>query len=120
VVVGGDVIVLPKPTSDDARELVRRLAAPAAVDPWIATGGFLADGRTSGYSPELTELARQLVAPGASLQFDLSDRLGALGANDGLWRVLTDFLIRIGDRGSDLVPEAVQDALDELRKVEGR
>jgi alpha-glucoside transport system substrate-binding protein len=120
VVVGGDVMVLPRPASDDARDLVRRLAAPAAVDPWIASGGFLADGRTSGYSPELTLLAKQLVAPGASLQFDLSDRLGALGANDGLWRVLTDFLIRIGNRGSDRVPEAVEFALAELKKVEGR
>lgn len=120
VVVGGDVMVLPRPASDDARDLVRRLAAPAAVDPWIASGGFLADGRTSGYSPELTLLAAQLVAPSTSLQFDLSDRLGPLGASDGLWRVLTDFLIRIGNRGSDLVPEAVESALAELKKVESR
>ena len=120
VVVGGDVIVLPRPTSDDALDLIRRLSAPAAVDSWIATGGFLADGRTSGYSPQLTELAKQLVTPGASLQFDLSDRLGALGAMNGLWRVLTDFLVRIGNRGSDLVPDAVAAALDELKEVESR
>jgi alpha-glucoside transport system substrate-binding protein len=118
VVVGGDVMVLPKPTSDDARDLVRRLAAPAAVEPWIAEGGFLADGVTTGYSSELTRLARQLVAPGTSLQFDLSDRLGRLGDINGLWRVLTDFLVRIGGRGSDVVPEAVESALAELRKVE--
>jgi alpha-glucoside transport system substrate-binding protein len=37
-----------------------------------------------------------------------------------LWRVLTDFLVRIGNRGSDLVPDAVADALDELKKVESR
>ncbi|WP_328330007.1 ABC transporter substrate-binding protein [Kribbella sp. NBC_00382] len=119
VVVGGDVMVLPKPTSDDARDLVRRLAAPAAVEPWIAEGGFLADGVTSGYSPELTRLALQLVTPGASLQFDLSDRLGPLGDINGLWRVLTDFLVRIGGRGTDVVPEAVEAALAELKKVEG-
>ncbi|MEV8374174.1 ABC transporter substrate-binding protein [Kribbella sp. NPDC056861] len=119
VVVGGDVMVLPKPTSDDARDLVRRLAAPAAVDPWITAGGFLADGRTTGYSPELTRLAKQLVAPTASLQFDLSDRLGRLGDINGLWRVLTDFLVRIGGRGSDVVPEAVEAALAQLKKVEG-
>jgi alpha-glucoside transport system substrate-binding protein len=118
VVVGGDVMVLPKPASDDARDLVRRLAAPAAVDPWIAAGGFLADGRTTGYSPELTRLARQLIAPGNSLQFDLSDRLGPLGAMNGLWHVLTDFLVRIGNRGNDVVPEAVDVALAELKKVE--
>jgi alpha-glucoside transport system substrate-binding protein len=95
------------------------LAAPAAVDPWIATGGFLADGRTTGYSPELTRLAEQLVTPGTSLQFDLSDRLGRLGDINGLWRVLTDFLVRIGNRGSELVPDAVDDALAELKQVEG-
>ncbi|WP_020387980.1 ABC transporter substrate-binding protein [Kribbella catacumbae] len=118
VVVGGDVMVLPKPTTDDARDLVRRLAAPAAVDPWITAGGFLADGRVTGYSPELTRLAKQLVAPGASLQFDLSDRLGRLGAMNGLWHVLTDFLERIGNRGSDVVPDAVEIALADLKKVE--
>ncbi|WBQ06134.1 ABC transporter substrate-binding protein [Kribbella sp. CA-293567] len=118
VVVGGDVMVLPKPAGDDARDLVRRLAAPAAVDPWIAAGGFLADGRTTGYSPELTRLAKQLVTPTASLQFDLSDRLGRLGDINGLWRVLTGFLVRIGGRGSDVVPDATEAALAELKKVE--
>ena len=119
VVVGGDVMVLPRPTTDDARDLVRRLAAPAAADPWIATGGFLEDGRTTGYSPELSRLADQLAAGGPSLQFDLSDRLGRLGDINGLWRVLTDLLIRIGNRGSDVVPDAVESAISELEKVEG-
>lgn len=118
VVVGGDVMVLPKPTTDDARDLVRRLAAPAAVDPWIREGGFLADGRMSGYSPELTRLAEQLTAPDGLLQFDLSDRWGRLGGLNGLPRVLTDFLIRVGERGSDVVPDAVDAAMAELQKVE--
>ena len=111
-------MVLPKPTSDDALDLVRRLAAPAAVDPWIREGGFLVDGLDTGYSPELTLLAKQLAAPGGLLQFDLSDRLGRLGDINGLWRVLTDFLVRIGGRGSDVVPDAVDAAMIELRKVE--
>jgi alpha-glucoside transport system substrate-binding protein len=119
VVVGGDVMVVPRPATDDAWDLVHRLATPAAPAPWISSGGFLVDGRTTGYSPELTRLADQLVAPGTSLQFDLSDRLGELGGIDGLWRVLTDLLVRVGTRGPDVVPEAVQLALDELRKVEG-
>ncbi|TWD79812.1 alpha-glucoside transport system substrate-binding protein [Kribbella amoyensis] len=116
VVVGGDVMVLPRPASEDAQKLVRRLAVPAAADPWIATGGFLADGRTTGYSPELTRLAEQLVAPGRSLQFDLSDRLYQL--DDGLQRVLNDFLVRVGDQGTEVVREAVDVALTELAKVE--
>jgi alpha-glucoside transport system substrate-binding protein len=119
VVVGGDVMVLPAPATDDARDLVRRLAAPAAPDPWIASGGFLADGRTTGYSPELTRLADQLVAPGTTLEFDLSDLLGPLGGSNGLWRVLTDFLIRVGDRGPEVLPTAVDQAMAELKKLEG-
>jgi alpha-glucoside transport system substrate-binding protein len=119
VVVGGDVMVLQKPTSDNALDLVRRLAAPATVDPWITKGGFLVDGRESGYSPELTRLAEQLSGRGGLLQFDLSDRLGRVGDINGLWRVLTDFLVRIGGRGSDVVPDAVDAAMTEFRKVEG-
>ena len=118
VVVGGDVMVLPKPSSDDAVDLVRRLSAPTAVDPWIRQGGFLVDGRVSGYSPELTRLAEQLIAPNGLLQFDLSDQLGPVGGINGLWRVLTDFLVRIGDRGSAVVPQAVDAAVNELREVE--
>ncbi|MEV5962920.1 ABC transporter substrate-binding protein [Kribbella sp. NPDC051952] len=119
VVVGGDVMVLPRPTTDDARDLVRRLCASTAADPWIKEGGFLVDGRVSGYSPELTRLAEQLTRSGELLRFDLSDRLGRLGDINGLWRVLTDFLIQIGGRGTAVVPEAVDAAMTALRKVEG-
>jgi alpha-glucoside transport system substrate-binding protein len=119
VVVGGDVMVLPKPTTEDARDLVRHLAAPTAADPWIKEGGFLVDGRVSGYSPELTRLAEQLARPGEQLQFDLSDRLGRLGDINGLWRVLTDFLTQIGGRGAAVVPEAIDAAMSELRELEG-
>jgi alpha-glucoside transport system substrate-binding protein len=118
VVVGGDVMVLTAPISDDARDLVGRLAEPTAVDPWIAEGGFLVDGRTSGYSPELTRLAEQLTMPGEQLQFDLSDLVGALGGINGLWRVLTDFLVAVGGHGADAVPDAVGKAMDDLRKLE--
>jgi alpha-glucoside transport system substrate-binding protein len=119
VVVGGDVMVLPKPTTDAARDLIRRLAAPTAADPWIKEGGFLIAGRVSGYSPELTRLAEQLAASDELLQFDLSDRLGRIGDINGLWRVLTDFLIQIGGRGAAVVPEAVDAAMTAMREVEG-
>jgi alpha-glucoside transport system substrate-binding protein len=118
VVVGGDVMVLQKPTTDDARDLVRRLSAPTAADPWIKEGGFLVDRRVTGYSAELTRLAEQLTKPGEQLHFDLSDRLGRLGDINGLWRVLTDFLIEVGGRGAAVVPGAVEDAVSEMRKVE--
>lgn len=110
-------MVLPKPTTEDARDLVRRLSSPTAADPWIAEGGFLVDGRTSGYSPELTRLAEQLTKPGEQLRFDLSDQLGRIGDINGLWRVLTDFLIAVGRREAD-VADAVDDAMTDLRTVE--
>jgi alpha-glucoside transport system substrate-binding protein len=94
------------------------LSAPTAADPWIKEGGFLVDGRVTGYSPELTRLAEQLTKPGEQLHFDLSDRLGRLGDINGLWRVLTDFLIEVGGRGTAVVPGAVDDAVNEMRKVE--
>jgi alpha-glucoside transport system substrate-binding protein len=118
VVVGGDVMVLPRPATDHARDLVRRLSAPTAADPWIKEGGFLVDGRVSGYSPELTRLAQQLTGPGEQLQFDLSDRLGRIGDINGLWRVLTDFLDQVGGRGPSAVPQAVDDAMGRLSTVE--
>src|SRR5262249_12460652 len=98
---------------------VRRLAEPTAADPWIKEGGFLVDGRVSGYSPELTLLAEQLTRSGELLEFDLSDRLGRIGDINGLWRVLTDFLVTGGGRGADAVPEAVDRAMAEMREVEG-
>jgi alpha-glucoside transport system substrate-binding protein len=118
VLVGGDVMVLPRPATEDARDLVRRLAAPTAPDPWIRAGGFLVDGRTTGYSPELGRLADQLVAPGTIREFDLSDRLGRLGDIDHLWRVLTDYLVRVGGRGSSVLPAAVDTAMAELKELE--
>ncbi|HWD77574.1 MAG TPA: ABC transporter substrate-binding protein [Kribbella sp.] len=118
VVVGGDVMVLTSPITDNCRDLVRRLAAPTAVDPWIKEGGFLVDGRTTGYTPELTRLAEQLTLPGKQLQFDLSDLLGSLGGINGLWKVLTDFLIAVGDHDADAVPAAVNTALSDLRTLE--
>lgn len=118
VVVGGDVMVLTTPITGNSSDLVRRLSEPAAVDPWIKEGGFLVDGRTSGYTPELTRLAEQLTMPGEQLQFDLSDLLGPLGDINGLWRVLTDFLIAVGGRGADAVPAAVDTAMSAMRKLE--
>jgi len=119
VVVGGDVAVLPAPATDEARDLVLRLAAPDAVDPWVKAGGFLADGRVGGYSPELTRLAVQLFAASNQRAFDLSDRLGPLGGSEGLWRVLQDFLVAIGGRGVNRVASAARRAMDELSEVEG-
>ncbi|MFF0265346.1 ABC transporter substrate-binding protein [Kribbella sp. NPDC004536] len=118
VVVGGDVMVLTSPITDNSRDLVRRLAQPTAVDPWIKESGFLVDGRTTGYTPELTRLAEQLALPGKQLQFDLSDLLGALGGINGLWKVLTDFLIAVGGHGADAVPAAVDTAMSDLQKLE--
>jgi alpha-glucoside transport system substrate-binding protein len=118
VVAGGDVAVLQRPASTEARDLVRRLAAPEAARPWIEDGGFLSPSGSDGYSPELTRLARQLGDGSATIEFDLSDRLGPLGGSTGLQRVLQEFLARVGNRGTGSVDIAVDAALDELRRLE--
>lgn len=119
VVIGGDVAVLPAPAGEEAKDLIRRLAAPGATETWIHTGGFLAANRdtpAAGYSTELALLAGQL--SGGSTAFDLSDQLGALGGARGLHRVLHRFLTRVGGRGQGAVEPAVATALDELREFE--
>jgi alpha-glucoside transport system substrate-binding protein len=116
VVAGGDVAVLPRPASVEARDLVRRLAAPGAAAPWIRAGGFLSANQADGYSAELTQLAEQLEE--RPVAFDLSDQLGALGGSQGLQQVLQQFLTRIGGRGPDAVPTAVATTLDQLRELE--
>ncbi|MEU2102018.1 extracellular solute-binding protein [Nocardia sp. NPDC019255] len=96
-IVGGDVIVVTKQANPRAEDLVEKLAGARAPLPWIERyGGFLAPNlRTEAdYSPLLTPSARELAARST---FDLSDRIGPVGGREGLWRVLTEFLIAIGD-----------------------
>ncbi|MEA3529521.1 extracellular solute-binding protein [Nocardia sp. CDC186] len=96
-IVGGDVIVVTKQANPRAEDLVEKLAGARAPLPWIERyGGFLAPNlRTEAdYSPLLAPSARELAARST---FDLSDRIGPVGGREGLWRVLTEFLIAIGD-----------------------
>lgn len=113
LVAGGDVIVVPKPASPAALDLARRLADPSAPLPWIADpGGFIApDARTNrlpevAYSPELARTKADLES--SRFAFDLSDQLGAVGGWDGLWRALTDFLIDVGEEGSDTLDASIE------------
>ncbi|MEU1952941.1 ABC transporter substrate-binding protein [Nocardia rhamnosiphila] len=105
-IVGGDVMVLTRSADPRADAVVAALAAEQAPVPWIEqVGGFL--------GPNLHTRARysRWSAPTATAladwpDFDLSDRIGAVGGRDGLWRVLTEFLITVGDTGGDVAAAA--------------
>ncbi|WP_324188492.1 ABC transporter substrate-binding protein [Nocardia flavorosea] len=116
-IVGGDVMVLTRAAGDRADAVVRALADARAPLPWIeGAGGFL--------GPNLRTQARYspwTAAPAAALSdrsaFDLSDRIGAVGGREGLWRVLTEFLITVGDAGGD-VRAATDTAVATLTRFE--
>ncbi|WP_330230982.1 ABC transporter substrate-binding protein [Nocardia sp. NBC_00508] len=119
-IVGGDVMVVTREASGRAGELVEKLAGAAAPLPWIERyGGFLAPNlRTEAdYSPLLAPSARELNARSA---FDLSDRIGAVGGREGLWRVLTEFLIAVGDGAPTPVTESIDRAIAALDDFERR
>lgn len=113
-IVGGDVMVVTTPASPVAERVVAALAAPQAPVPWIEEdGGFIAPNlRTEArYSALMEPIVR---AQSAWSAFDLSDQLGAIGGRNGLWRILTDFLIEVGDRANGDTDEAMDRAIAAL------
>ncbi|MFI6998666.1 ABC transporter substrate-binding protein [Nocardia sp. NPDC050175] len=117
-IVGGDVMVVTESAADRAMEVVGALADPAAPLPWIENyGGFIAPNlRTNArYSPFLEASARTLNTRSA---FDLSDRIGAVGGRNGLWRILTDFLIAVGDGKTERLDDATDRAISALDAVD--
>ncbi|WP_040778975.1 ABC transporter substrate-binding protein [Nocardia pneumoniae] len=119
-IVGGDVMVVTREASGRADELIEKLAGARAPLPWIERyGGFLAPNlRTvADYSPLLAPSAQELTTRSA---FDLSDRIGAVGGREGLWRVLTEFLIAVGDGAPTPVALAIDRAITALDDFERR
>jgi alpha-glucoside transport system substrate-binding protein len=92
--ITSDLLVLTKPASGAAQDLIRYLATPDAPVPWIRdTGGFIAaNPRTDDryYSPTLRALANDLREH--QIRFSLTDRLGRLSGTEGLQRVLQNLL----------------------------
>lgn len=92
--VAADLLVLTRPASGAAQDLIRYLATPDAPIPWIRdTGGFIAaNPRTDEghYSQTLSRLADEL--RDNDIRFGLADQLGRLGGGEGLQRVLQDLL----------------------------
>jgi alpha-glucoside transport system substrate-binding protein len=92
--VSSDLLVLTKPASGAAQDLIRYLATPNAPVPWIRdTGGFIAANPHTDdrhYSPTLRKLANAVVDH--DIRFGLADQLGRLGGSEGLLRVLQNLL----------------------------
>ncbi len=119
VMAGGDVAVLTRPARPEAKDFLKRLAHPSAPLAWIeADHGFIAANRDTPqrYSPEIAAFARQL--HDEPFHFDLSDQLDVLGGREGLWRVLQDFLSRVGDGATDEVEVATDAAVHRLTAME--
>lgn len=94
LVVSADLLVLTRPATGPAQDLIRYLATPEAPVPWIRdTGGFIAANPGTDpryYSPALRPLAQAL--RDKEIRFGLADQLGRLGGSEGLQRVLQDLL----------------------------
>lgn len=117
--VRGDLLVLTRPASGSARDMIRYLAGPTAPIPWIRdTGGFIAANPETDnlghYSPILTPLVHDLRVQ--EIRFDLSDQLGAAGGREGLQRVLQNFALALGD-GMPRA-DAVRTAVDAMVAVQ--
>lgn len=92
--VSSDLLVLTRPATGAAQDLIRYLARPAAPLPWIRdTGGFIAANPNTDpryYSPTERKLAQTLWDN--KTHFGLADQLGRLGGTEGLQRVLQNLL----------------------------
>ncbi|MGW0249724.1 ABC transporter substrate-binding protein [Nocardia goodfellowii] len=125
-IVGGDVIVVTRDAGAAAAKVVEKLALPQAPAAWIKReGGFLAANlwTEAQYSEDLRRAARMMRERSTDPlnPVDLSDRIGAVGGRNGLWRVLTEFLVavvHIRPTDSDRIGAAVTDAIAKLTELE--
>ncbi|HEY8455269.1 MAG TPA: ABC transporter substrate-binding protein [Actinopolymorphaceae bacterium] len=128
-VAGGDAAVLTAPAGENAKDFVRRLARRDAAQVWSSLGGFIPADRTvlerhtaetatqaNPISRRIAELAPSLFGP--TCHFDLSDRIGAAGGREGLWRVLQDFLAAVGDGRADRAEKAADEAVTRMAEFE--
>lgn len=116
-IVGGDVMVLTRAADSRAEAVVAALADEQAPVPWIEeVGGFLGPNERTRARYSNWSAATAATLPRWP-DFDLTDRIGAIGGRDGLWRMLTEFLIAVGDSGGD-VTDATDSAVGALGRFE--
>ncbi|WP_239003452.1 ABC transporter substrate-binding protein [Nocardia panacis] len=120
LIAGGDVIVLTAGAKSAATQVVSALADPAAPLTWIRdNGGFLAPNRrTPIRSSELLRALEPTAWIDSWTEFDLADLVGTVGRRDGLWRILTEFLIAVGDGKVDRLREQTERAVAALARFE--
>ena len=104
MVVGGDVAVLLR-DHEPAKELLRYLASPAAAEPWVRAGGFTSPNRRvnlAWYPNDARREAAQALTSATSVRFDLSDlqpRIFGSSADQGMWKLMREFLANPSDVG---------------------
>ncbi|MBF6331245.1 ABC transporter substrate-binding protein [Nocardia transvalensis] len=115
---GGDVMVITTAADSRSEDLVAALAAPTAPLPWLTGyGGFVAPSNETpapaSYHGIFEDVAAQLNSWDI---FDFADLIGPIGRRNGLWRILTDFLIDVGSRRRGRIDEAVDLAIAALTR----
>lgn len=115
---GGDVMVMTKYAAPQAKDLITALAAPNASEPWVSTlGGFIPPHTGAATPDSYTNLFRDVAGRMRDWTvFDFADVVGPRGRRDGLWFILTRFLMDVGDRGAGAVDAAVKTAIGQLRQ----
>lgn len=116
---GGDVMVVTASARDRADDLVAALAAPDATEPWVAHyGGFvqprLDAPRPASYYGVFQPVAKKMKSWDV---FDFADLAGPRGRRNGLWRILTRFLIDVGGRDAATVRKAAGRAITDLQRT---
>lgn len=116
---GGDVMVITAAASPLADRLVVALAGAAASQPWITKyGGFVPPNVNAAKPASYTGLFNGVAdRMGGWDVFDFADLVGPRGRRDGLWRILTRFLIDVGDRGEQAVAPATDRAIGDLERT---
>ncbi|WP_067676816.1 ABC transporter substrate-binding protein [Nocardia miyunensis] len=116
---GGDVMVITADASPRAEDLVAALAAAKASQPWIDRyGGFVPPNVRTADPASYTGLFDGVAdRMGRWDVFDFADLVGPRGRRDGLWRILTRFLIDVGDRGERAVGPATERAIADLERT---
>ncbi|WP_024805237.1 hypothetical protein [Nocardia sp. BMG51109] len=117
---GGDVMVITTKAGERAEALVAALAAKEAPQPWMARyGGFVAPRRDTtkpaSYQGIFKDVAGEL---NAWEVFGFADLLGPLGRRNGLWRILTNFLVDVGYRSPGRIGAATDAAIAGLAAAE--
>lgn|GEM_PF-4692864 len=115
----GDIMVVTAAAADHADDLVAALASRTAPQPWVTGyGGFVQPRLSAPVPPSYYGMfAGVRDQMNAWDVFDFADLVGPRGRRNGLWRILTRFLIDVGGHGPAGVDAATERAIADLDRT---